>query len=96
MNQPLRAAHFTATDHELVLMAGHHLLAWITDIAYHEATDHGWWPCLTDDPAQTAQHVAELLRQAKDTLREVRRLLNEARRPAQARALAEANHRHQR
>jgi hypothetical protein len=84
----LRHEDFSEGDRFELANAGNHLIVELHDIVFHNWDGMGFatWPPLEEDAAQYALGVRALIEQAETAVREARRYLASAERPARLRA----------
>jgi hypothetical protein len=88
-NNPVELHHddFDEADRELVWMAGAHLVSEAHDLVFHHHDGTSWAPWPEDDTAELARQAHELIEHMDRALKQARRHLTEAERPARLRAL---------
>jgi hypothetical protein len=78
---------FDDSDRTLVWMAGAHLVSEAGDLVHHHSDGQTWAPWPQDNTAELAQQARELINHMDRALKQARRYLAEAERPARLRAL---------
>jgi len=78
---------FDDSDRSLVWMAGAHLVSEAGDLVHHHSDGTSWAPWPQDNTAELAQQARELIDHMDRALKQARRHLAEAERPARLRAL---------
>jgi hypothetical protein len=88
-NNPVELHHddFDEWGRELVWMAGAHLVGEAHDLVFHHHDGTSWAPWPEDNAAQIAQQARELIERMDQAVRQARRHLAQAERPARLRAL---------
>jgi hypothetical protein len=88
-NTPVDLHHedFDDSDRSLVWMAGSHLISEAGDLVHHHSDGTSWAPWPQDNTAELAQQARELIDHMDRALKQARRHLAEAERPARLRAL---------
>jgi hypothetical protein len=81
---------FSDSDREFVWMAGAHVISEARDLLHHHSDGESWAPWPDDDTAQMAQQAREVIDRMDQAVRQARRHLAEAERPARLRALRRA------
>jgi hypothetical protein len=91
-NKPveLRDEDFNDADRAFVWMAGAHVIAEARDLLHHHSDGESWAPWPEDDTAAMAQQARELIDRMDQAVRQARRHLAEAKRPARLRAVHRA------
>ena len=84
----LRDEDFEEADRELTYVAGAYLLGQAHDLVRHHHHDgDGWAPWPENDAAEVAKQAHDLIDRMDRAVKEARRLLADAERPARLRAL---------
>jgi hypothetical protein len=83
----LRHEDFDDSGRTLVWLAGAHLVSEAGDLVHHHSDGTSWAPWPSDDTAELARQARELIDQMDQAVRQARRHLAEAERPARLRAL---------
>src|SRR6266498_3891192 len=83
----LHSGDFDEWGRELVWMAGEHLISQARDALHHHSDGDGWAPWPQDDTAEVARQARELIDRMDQAVRQPRRHLAQAERPARLRAL---------
>ncbi len=83
----LRHDDFDDADHDLVFLAGAHLLAEAKDLVFHHHDGDAWAPAQEHDTAAMAREARELLERMATAVTEARRDLADAERRARLRAI---------
>ena len=78
---------FDDSDRSLVWMAGAHLVSEAGDLVHHHSDGTSWAPWPQDNTAELAQQARELIDHMDRAIRQARRHLAGAERPARLRAL---------
>jgi len=78
---------FDDSDRDLVWLAGAHLVIEAGDLVHHHSDGTSWAPWPQDNTAELAQQARELIDHMDRALKQARRHLAEAERPARLRAL---------
>ena|SRR6266511_4185481 len=78
---------FNDSDRDFVWMAGAHVISEARDLLHHHSDGESWAPWSEDDTAQMAQQAREVIDLMDQAVRQARRHLAEAERPARLRAL---------
>src|SRR6266487_4056627 len=88
-NTPVELHHedFDDSDRDLVWLAGAHLVIEAGDLVHHHSDGTSWAPWPQDNTAELAQQARELIDHMDRALKQARRHLAEAERPARLRAL---------
>jgi hypothetical protein len=88
-NTPVELHHddFDDGGRELVWMAGAHVIAEARDLLHHHSDGDGWAPWPEDDTAEMARQAHELIDRMDQAVKQARRHLAQAERPARLRAL---------
>jgi hypothetical protein len=83
----LHYGDFDEWGRELVWMAGEHLVSQARDVLHHDSDGTSWAPWPQDNAAQMAQQTRDLIDRMDQAVRQARRHLAQAERPARLRAL---------
>jgi hypothetical protein len=83
----LRGEDFDEADRELTYVAGAHLLSKAHDLVRHHHDGDGWAPWPQDNAAELAKQAHDLIDRMDQAVKEARRLLADAERPARLRAM---------
>jgi hypothetical protein len=88
-SKPVELHHedFDDSDRTLVWMAGAHLVSEAGDLVHHHSDGTSWAPWPNDNTAELAQQARALIDQMDRALKQARRHLAEAERPARLRAM---------
>ncbi len=83
----LRDEDFDEADRELTYLAGAHLLSNAYDLVRHHHDGDGWAPWPEDDAAEVTRQAHDVIDRMDQAVKEARRLLADAERPARLRAI---------
>jgi hypothetical protein len=88
-NNPVALHHddFDDIGRDLVWMAGAHLVGEARDVLHHDSDGTSWAPWPDDDTAELARQARDLIDHMDQAVRQARRDLAQAERPARLRAL---------
>ena len=81
---------FDDSGRDLVWMAGAHLVSEARDLLHHYSDGTSWAPWPHDDTAELAKQARELIDHMDRAVKQARRHLSDAERPARLRALRRA------
>jgi hypothetical protein len=87
-DKPVALHHddFDDGGRDLVWMAGAHLIGEARDLLHHHSDGTSWAPWPEDDTAEMAQQARELIDRMDQAVKQARRHLAQAERPARLRA----------